>query len=223
MSAWPSGSGAARAFVPDLTPADRPELAALRPRLAFVAESPHVNEVAPERATERRPLCGMAGREWWGMLRELADGRRDDAVDLPSMLQFCLRHGVAVLNAVQYPLDPGVARKLAEADPHEVLEFSKAPGPRCYKKLGKEACVLGALESLRRRLAHPALAGARIHALGNDAEWFLKRALSAEDWAARYGGRIPHPSAWWRRGGWFRDRAREELGALLVPQRRATG
>lgn len=204
-----------RYFVPDLSPLDRNALRKMRPRWVFVAESPHVNEIEPDQVDQRRPLCGAAGRQWWGLLTELLTGTANSNVDLDHLIKFCLDHRVAVLNAVQYPLDPKVARLFPKAEPVQNLGFSKAAGESSFKKLKKEPPVITALQSLRERLNHPALAEAPIHCLGNDAEWFVIQALGAEAAAERMGIKIPHPSAWWRQGGLFGRNARERLSRIL--------
>src|SRR5690349_20606081 len=74
--------GGKRFFVPDLAPYNRTSLSDLIPRVVFVGESPHVNEVEPEALNERRPLCGAAGRQWWKLLGELLEGEISEDVSL---------------------------------------------------------------------------------------------------------------------------------------------
>jgi hypothetical protein len=122
---------------------------------------------------------------------------------------------MAILNAVQFPLDPLVAKKFPQADPIKVLGFYKGAGEHSYKKMAKSKEFADASQSLKRRLEHPQLITCPIYSLGLDSEWFLKRTLSAKEFKKRYQGRIPHPSAWWRRGGAFREQAREKLSAIF--------
>lgn len=203
-----------RFFVPDLSPEGRPQLRDFTPRYAFVAESPHVSEISPEKLDERRPLCGKAGLQWWGLLSELLEGESSTDVSRSRLEAFCQKHRIAVLNAVQYPLDPKVSASFAQAAPALTIGFSKAPGTDHYKKM-KGSRELGfALQSLRERLQHPSLGDCPIYCLGNDSEWFVSQALGKEEFLRRVKGRIPHPSAWWRRGGLFGRIAREKLGLL---------
>ena len=205
-----------RYFVPDLSPVDRQELRDLRPRYVFVAESPHVNEVEPGKLPERRPLCGAAGRQWWRLLSELLEGSENSDVSLPRMLDFCREHRIAVINAVQYPLDPKITAKCPDADPVQNLGFAKAAGETGFKKRRKGDEVQAALRNLRERLDHPSLAGAEVWALGNDSEWFITQALSPEELKKRWGGKVPHPSAWWRQNGLFGRIAEEKLRVLFA-------
>lgn len=194
--------------MPDLTPRDRPAWAGFHPRFVFVAESPHRNEIEPEGEMERRPLCGMAGRKWWGALSEVIEGEANEDVSLERMRRFCVSHGIAVLNAVQRPLD--------FADPIRILGFNKAPGPHHYKKMKNSPEVCATLESLGERLCDPRIRGLPIHCLGNDAEWFVSRVLEqASCGELVLGPKIPHPSAWWRRGGHFGRVAKAQLEAMF--------
>lgn len=207
-----------RFLVPDLSPKDRSALKANRPRMIFVGESPHVSEVEPEKLGERRPLCGAAGRQWWSLLSEVLEGKPNQEVTLSHLLGFCERHRLAVMNAVQYPLDPKVARVFPDADPVKNLGFNKVSGPASFKRMKKTDPMKRAIESLAERLNHPSVAGIPIYPLGNDALWFVEQALLlAEGDASRLGGKIPHPSAWWRQGGWFGRLARERLDEIFAP------
>ncbi|HUP56200.1 MAG TPA: hypothetical protein VM598_02030, partial [Bdellovibrionota bacterium] len=194
-------SAESRFFVPDLSPIDHPEREWSKARIVFVAESPHVSEVAPEKRAERRPLCGVAGKAWWGLLSELLEGKADDDVSLERLLSFTERHGLVVMNAVQLPLDSKVMAKFPECDPVRLLGFDKGPGPSSYAKKRESAEVARALGRLADRLRDPAVSSLPVVALGNDSEWFLKRALADEP--GRLIGKVPHPSAWWRQGGHF--------------------
>jgi hypothetical protein len=206
---------ASRYLVPDLSPRDRPQARSFRPKVLFVAESPHVQEVTPEQEPERRPLCGTAGRVWWAELSELLEGRKDDDVSLSRLLSFCERHGVAVMNAVQLPLDPKITRVFPEADPLKQIGFSKEPGPRSYKKQKGKPELERVLDSLRARLNEESVRALPIVALGNDSEWFLRQALSPEEAEERLIGKLPHPSAWWRRGGLYGRQAHEKLQEIF--------
>lgn len=122
-----------------------------------------------------------------------------------------MRHRVAVLNAVQFPLDPAVTRLFPDADPMRTVGFSKLAGERHYRRLKKSPQVQESLDHLKKRLDDPALAGKPIYCLGKDAEWFVKAALPqvAIGW-------IPHPSAWWRKGGKFEQDARAKLREIFT-------
>jgi len=216
LSRNPPGRLNRRFFVPDLTPEAHPEWKGFRPRWVFVAESPHLNEVEPEAEEDRRPLCGAAGRAWWSLLSRLLEGEPSDDVSLERFHKLCIAHGIAVLNAVQYPLDPKITRRFADADPLRVLGFSKLAGSQGYKKLKASDLVQARIKSLRDRLQHTALAKCPIHPLGNDAEWFISQALGADEFGSRVGERIPHPSAWWRQGGLFGRIAEEKLSRILL-------
>lgn len=203
-----------RFFVPDLSPQSRKELKAVRPRVIFVGESPHVNEVEADSLEQRRPLCGSAGRQWWSLLSELLEGCPDPDVSLKRQMELCSRYRIAILNAVQYPLDPKIAATFPGADPVKNLKFGKLTGEHSFKKWKTNRRIQAALDSLRTRLSHPALLNVPIHCLGNDAEWFVSHALGQEAFD-RMGEKIPHPSAWWRKGGYFGKVARERLGKIL--------
>jgi hypothetical protein len=141
-----------RYFVPDISPVDRPELKSLVPKIVFVAESPHISEVEPEKKAERRPLCGAAGRQWWRKLGEILANESSDDVSLERMEKLSARNKIAVINAVQFPMDPKVAAKYPEAEPVGNLGFAKASGEYGYKKQKKSAEVQEAIQNLRKRL-----------------------------------------------------------------------
>jgi len=204
-----------RYLVPDLSPENRKELRKKVPRVVFVAESPHVSEVESEAMDHRRPLCGAAGRQWWGLLTEILEEQRNSDVELKQLLRVCSQYSLAIVNAVQFPLDPKVGRLFPEAAPIENLGFCKLSGEHSYKKLKKSKAVQSAILSLGARLRHPSLGQAVIHCLGNDAEWFVLQALSTEEVTDRLGVKIPHPSAWWRRKGLYGRVARERLKTCL--------
>lgn len=198
-----------RYFVPDLSPWDRKELATLKPKNVFVAESPHLNEVEPEELEARRPLCGAAGKKWWSKLGRILERVENEDVSLVRMLRVCRDYRIVVMNAVQYPMDPKIAARYPDGDPVKNLSFAKVSGESNFKK--KTPAVQRAIGDLSTRLHHPLLSNAVIWPLGNDADWFVRQALSDEEFRARVGGKIPHPSAWWRKGGHFGRLAEKQL------------
>src|SRR6185295_13617272 len=194
---------ASRYFVPDLSPLDHPGLDWSKARIVFVAESPHVSEVTPERAEDRRPLCGMAGKVWWKAVSEVLENEPNEDVSLKRLLALAQKHGVVILNAVQVPIDSKVTREFPQADPIHTVGFDKGPGPKTFKKLKATEPVKRSVRKLAERLSSPALAGLPVVCLGNDSEWFVKEALGKERFSERVVDKIPHPSAWWRKGGYF--------------------
>jgi hypothetical protein len=208
-----------RYFVPDISPIDRPELKGLSPKIVFVAESPHISEVEPDECERRRPLCGAAGRQWWRKLGEILEGESSDDVSLDRMEQISSRAKIGVINATQFPMDPKVMAKFPDADPTKTLGFGKASGEFNYKKKSPnvQKAVEEAVEKLRSRLTHPSMKDSEIWPLGNDAEWFVSKALTPEEYKARVKGKIPHPSAWWRQGGLFGRIAQEKLEGIFGP------
>jgi len=54
-----------------------------------------------------------------------------------------------------------------------------------------------------------------VHSLGNDSEWFVKRALQQLGQEERFGSKIPHPSAWWRKGGYYGEVAQAQLKSIF--------
>jgi hypothetical protein len=199
--------------VPDLSPRDRAALRQVKPRYLFVAESPHVSEIEPLNLSERRPLCGAAGKVWWNALSEVIDKHPSTDLSLEHFLGFCTRHRIAVMNAVQVPLDPKVTRLFPEADPVKSLGFSKEAGTYHYKKFKERKELQSVLDNLRTRLNDPSVADVPIICLGNDSLWFVERALGAD--TTRIACKIAHPSAWWRKGGWFGRAARDSLVRLF--------
>lgn len=203
-----------RYFVPDLSPQARKKLRTVKPRFVFVGESPHVSEVEPELEEQRRPLCGSAGRQWWSLLGECLEGIPNPDVSLERQLELCAKYRIVVINAVQYPLDPKIAITYPNAEPVKNLSFGKLSGEHSFKKWKTNPRVQMALNSLKDRLSHPSLRGVPVHCLGNDAEWFANHALGP-DGVSRLGEKIPHPSAWWRQGGYFGRLAREKLERIF--------
>jgi len=204
-----------RYFVPDLSPEFHQALCKIKPKHVFVAESPHVHEVAPEDRKERRPLCGAAGKKWWGILSELLEGERQTDLTLQNLLSFCVKHKVVILNAVQFPLDPKVGQEFPEADPVMNLGFNKVSGPYSFKRLKDIDVVCQRIRDLRQRLKHPTIQHLPVHSLGNDSEWFVKRALQQLGQEERFGSKIPHPSAWWRKGGYYGEVAQAQLKSIF--------
>ncbi len=200
-----------RYFVPDLSPQSRDELRKVPIRFVFVGESPHLSEIEPENLDQRRPLCGAAGKQWWSLLSEILEGDTNGDVSLKRQLKLCAEYGFAVINAVQYPLDPKISATYPEADPAQNLGFGKLTGEYSFKKYKTNQRIERAIQSLRDRLTHPSVNRAKVFSLGNDSEWFVARALEPLNELSRVGTKIPHPSAWWRRGGFFGRDAREKL------------
>jgi hypothetical protein len=213
---WPARRNYhSRYFVPDLSPMARPELKGVKPKIIFVAESPFESEVAPEKESERRPLCGKAGQEWWRMIGAIINGEVSNETSLKRLLELCRKAEIAVLNSVQYPLDPKIVSYYDElADPLEGLGFTKF-SPVSYKKLKTSDNVQTAIHLLRERLADPLLASAPVVSLGLDAQWFVSQALESKVGEGRHLETVPHPSAWWRAGGKFRVKAKEQLTRML--------
>ena len=204
-----------RYFVPDLSPQFHQSLLRIKPKYVFVAESPHIHEVTPQELAQRRPLCGAAGKKWWGELSELLEGRGAEELSLEYLLKFCSRHRVVILNAVQFPLDPKVSQEFPEADPIQNLGFNKVSGQYSFKKLKDSDVVIQRIEDLSQRLNHPSIRPLEVHCLGNDSEWFVKRALSRLGQESRFGIKIPHPSARWRKGGYYGDVAQTQLKKMF--------
>ena len=148
------------------------------------------------------------------MVGELVAGETSQATDLERLLRLSRQGGFAVMNAVQFPLDPKITTYYGPgADPVDHLGFSKVP-PASYKKLRHAGDVEMAIELLRQRLFSQAVRSLPVVALGNDAQWFVKEALGHEG-AERLLMTVPHPSAWWRQGGKLREKARNQLTELL--------
>lgn len=214
---WPvRAEYVSRYRVPDLLPG-APEKA----RAVFVGESPHRDEVAPETPEERTPFRGMAGREWWSAVARLS-GREIAVKPMPprAVLEpLCRDLGIGLLNAVQYPLDPGITRHTGQdADPASALGFAKASGPTSYKRVFKEPAranpVAQAIDDLKARLAPFVEAGVPVVCLGNDSRWFVDQALAENAEALARVQVMPHPSSWWRNAN-NRTRAMNVLERVL--------
>lgn len=207
----PNFQSSSRYFVPDLSPRDRGVLSQVRPRFVFVAESPHIHEVEPDPVMERRPLCGAAGRVWWKKLSEVLNTPAPE-LTAEGLIEFCFLHRLAVINAVQVPLDPKVTKQFPAADPYLSLGFQKDTGVRSYKKRG--GSFFEAVSSLRDRVFDDRIKNAPLISLGNDADWLLREVLG-DLASSRILTKIPHPSAWWRRGGFYGDEADRILKRLF--------
>lgn len=217
---WPASREFMNRFlVPDLIPAGEGEL-----RAVFIGESPHRDEVKPEKTRDRTPFRGVAGREWWSELsRFLAEPLPREVPDREKLLDVCDELGVGVMNAVQYPIDSKIKLHQGEkASPVEQLGFDKSSGPTSYKKIYRESGSHGevgtAIQDLAKRLQKLEDRRPRIVCLGNDSRWFTEKALSClpEDSPLREQEllTIPHPSSWWRNAS-YRARAVVLLNELL--------
>jgi len=204
---WPAGkSYAARFCVDDLVPE---EISLSRCRAVFIGESPHRDEVAPESSKERSPFRGVAGREWWSELVRVL-GQPIPTRPVPSretLLRICADLKIAVMNAVQFPIDPKITlHQGVEVLPREALGFEKGTGEWGYKEVlkkgGRSNSVQAAIDDLARRLSFFEDSPAQVVCLGNDSRWFVERALAKLSPEANLKVlplvTIPHPSAWWR-------------------------
>jgi hypothetical protein len=220
---WPkSKEFSDRFFVPDLVPDSGPGNRGPL-RAIFIGESPHRDEVSPEAPWERSPFRGVAGREWWEALsRYLAQPIVMRPVPRREVLEeSCSELGIAVMNAVQYPIDPKIVmHQGAACDPRAQLGFEKGAGPFGYRAVlkakGPDNAVAWAIQDLARRLEK--LDARRIVCLGNDSRWFTEQAqqLLPESSPFRYAElqTIPHPSSWWRNAD-YRRRALEVLREIM--------
>ena len=181
-------------------------------------------EVEPVEIDCRRPLCGAAGRQWWKKLGEILGGSSSEDVSLDRMLELASLNRIAVLNAVQFPMDPKIKAKFPEAEPVGNLGFAKAAGDTGYKKRKNEFGVQRAVANLRSRLTDPRLTKPWLRPLGNDAEWFAPKATSRKKNYSEplVPGKIPHPSAWWRRGGLFGRIAQEKLEEIFSSPKKSS-
>jgi hypothetical protein len=206
--------------VEDLIPKDRQHLKAI-----FVGESPHRDEVAPEKASERSPFRGMAGRQWW---TELARYLKVPVVANPvpprkALLQICEELRFALMNAVQFPIDSKITLHQGEKSaPRVQLGFEKNAGPFAYKTIFKRnqdaSSVQWALHDLASRLRPLENSPARLICLGNDSKWFVENSLHLLNPDAPLLQQplttIPHPSSWWRNAS-YRERAVKTLRELF--------
>ena len=195
-------------------------------KVIFIAESPHKDEVSSENPEERSPFRGIAGREWWGALSKFTRVKPPTREIPPrdQLLVICNELGIAVMNAVQFPLDPKITlHEGAECSPHQFLGFQKSSGPLGYKAViktgGQHNPVESAISDLRGRLidlkrelkkSNQVLI---VVCLGNDSRWFVERATAA-DFEGLEIQTIPHPSSWWRKAE-YRSRALKLLEELL--------
>jgi hypothetical protein len=223
LNSWPRFPKYSRRFrVPDLKPPGGP---GSRGNLVviFVGESPHRDEVAPTDPRERTPFRGAAGRAWWSELAKFLKHPKEvrPVPPRPVLLEICAELRIAMINAVQFPLDPKIAlHQGRQAAPIPNLGFEKGPGRLGYKavwkKSGQKGPVGMAVSDLAKRL-RPLQAGrARIVCLGNDSCWFVERALELLDPAHEIRvSTVPHPSCWWRKAS-YRRRAIEALSSILT-------
>ncbi len=219
MSSWPKTKPFAERFrVEDLVPRD------VKPgefRAVFIGESPHRDEVAPDSASERSPFRGVAGREWWSALSRYLKAPYDGKKVPPrsELLRLCSELRIAVMNAVQYPIDPKIELHQGEkSSPILQLGFHKATGEGSYKtvfKRGQKNPVTEAIDDLASRLRYFEDSDAALVCLGNDSRWFVEKALQKLGWE-RELVTIPHPSSWWRNAG-YKSRAIDFLEQELGP------
>jgi hypothetical protein len=216
---WPPHEDFAERFcVPDLVPSSG------RLRAVFIGESPHRDEVAPKDAALRSPFRGVAGREWWAELVKLAgsDLTVRPVPPRPALESLCSALGIAVMNAVQYPIDPKIVLHQGDsAAPKMHLGFEKGSGEASYKavfKQGGSNPVFRAIADLAARLQALGDHEAQVVCLGNDSRWFVERALALLPEGGALTRRpavtIPHPSSWWRNAA-YRTRAVQALTQLL--------
>ncbi len=221
---WPvSRAFVSRYRVDDLVP---PPGEWSRLRAVFIGESPHKDEVAPEDPRERSPFRGMAGREFWTEVAKYlkAPGMTRPVPPRAELERICTELGMALMNAIQYPLDPKIALHYGEGcSPAEQLGFEKATGPRGYKAIAKKGgpgnAVDAAIRDLVQRLSKLQSARAQLVCLGNDSCWFVERAIAGLPAEAALLSQpvltIPHPASWWRNAA-NRTRASETLRTLLA-------
>lgn len=239
MNAPQPSKRAERWFVPDLVPRG------VEVRAVFVGESPHKDEIKPERMDERSPFRGSAGRDWWVALFERAGQplvpkphrRTPDVPPRKELEDVCRSLHIAVLNAVRFPLDPRITQHYPEFVPMECLGFDKGSADRKGKGNGKGAFgyktvfenhdragpVGETIDDLARRLKRFSNTSARVVCLGNDSLWFVERAIQRLPQACALAGltpaKIPHPTSWKfsrpQEGQNFRAEAARVLKAVL--------
>lgn len=202
-------------------------------RAVFVGESPHRDEVAPESPSERSPFRGVAGREWWSELAKFLSHPLAMRPVPPraTLMQVCEELEIAVMNAVQYPLDPKIMlHQGRESAPVVQIGFEKGVGEQSYKAVYRQDLhpnpVESAIADLASRLTELKGAPAQIVCLGNDSRWFVERAVQEIPVDAPLVQKpvltIPHPSSWWRNSA-YRARAVEVLGNMLVRRKERPG
>lgn len=210
-------------WVPDLLP---PDLRAVK--VVFIGESPHRDEVAPESEGERTPFRGMAGGEWWTALSRFLPESAQPKTMKPvppraELIEICEELSIAVLNAVQFPIDPKITLHQGESShPRVRLGFEKGSGIWGYRAVfsasGYDGPVGLAICGLASRLMSFSEGEASLVCLGKDAEWFVKKALNLlqrdRSTTCKPWLRIDHPSSW-RRNSAYRERAAKVLEDLL--------
>ena len=195
--------------VPDLVP-NGVELCAI-----FVGESPHKDELKPEKKVERSPFRGSAGRRWWQEIFGCAGLQLQNDAQVPPKAELeyvCHKLRIAVLNAIQYPIDPRITKHYPACVPREYLKFDKGTrdrngngkGPFGYKTVfDDQDCtdpVGEAIMDLARRLKFFSNMPAQIVCLGNDSQWFVRQAIRRLPAGCALWGQepvtIPHPARW---------------------------
>lgn len=179
---------AERWLVPDLVP-DGVELCAI-----FVGESPHKDELKPQDQVERSPFRGSAGKQWWQEIFGCAGLPFQREAQVPPKTELehvCRKLRIAVLNAVQYPIDPKITQHYPACVPREYLKFDKGErdrkgngngkGPFGYKTVLDDQYRAGPVGEriidLARRLRRFSKMPAQLVCLGDDSEWFVSRAI----------------------------------------------
>jgi hypothetical protein len=219
-SAWPRSARFRNRYrVDDLVP----ELASRRFRAIMIGESPHRDEVAPQDPAERSPFRGVAGRHWWAEVgRFLAEPARVPPIPPRAvLLDWCQELRIAIINSVQYPLDPRIVLHEGEdCSPEKQLGFAKVSGALSFRKSPR---TIVAVRDLAGRLEPISESVGPVLCLGADARWFADRALALlPERAPLKHARIdtiPHPASWWRRPE-YRKRARDALAEVFGQGRR---
>lgn len=230
----PMTKDAERWFVPDLVP-NGIELCSI-----FVGESPHKDELKPERKIERSPFRGSAGKQWWLEIFGCAELPWQHEALIPPRTELehvCGRLRIAVLNAVQYPIDPKITRHYPACVPREYLQFDKGTrdvkgngkGPFGYKTVLDDQNCTGPVGEriidLARRLKRFSKMPAQIVCLGDDSEWFVRRAIQQLTPGCALKKKLPvtisHPARWkyssQQLGRNYREDAVRTLKQLIEP------
>lgn len=190
---WPENQKYAKRFwVEDLVP----EVPIGQIRCVFVGESPHTEEVEPPLQNLRSPFRGKAGRNLFEKIcRKPIEGSIDREIWQKKIN--CSR--VAILNAVQFPLDEKITKPFPDASPSSNLKFAKVTGEASFRKvfIRNPDRLNPAFESLKERLNPYIVARIPVIALGGDAEWFI-RAVWGEDFVNNKDlfSKCPHPVTW---------------------------
>jgi hypothetical protein len=178
----------------------------------FIGESPHKDEITPEKKIERSPFRGSAGRDWWAPILACAGRHGPHMLSRAEHEQVCHQLRIAVLNAVQYPIDPKISQHYPNCVPREFLEFDKGTrdrtgngkGPCGYKTVFQDQDFAGTVGEriidLTGRLERFSQMPAQIVCLGNDSRWFVSQAIQRLHPACALTSRpletIPHPARW---------------------------